>query len=152
MDWTVKLWRAKARSAPVHSFEESDDYVYDVKWHPQHPAMFGTVDGTGKFDLWNLNKDTEVSYRRSCRLIARFPCLQSNPLPVRSTNWRSIRPPAARSLWDLATEMCTFTMLESKPILESLNGPTCRRRSVGCWPVAIREESRCISSPHTKGK
>jgi dynein intermediate chain len=60
VDWTVKLWRAKAKGAPVHSFEEADDYVYDVKWHPQHPAMFGTVDGTGKFDLWNLNKDVEV--------------------------------------------------------------------------------------------
>jgi len=31
-----------------------------VKWHPAHPALFGTVDGSGKFDLWNLNADTEV--------------------------------------------------------------------------------------------
>ncbi|KAH7911054.1 WD40-repeat-containing domain protein [Hygrophoropsis aurantiaca] len=46
--------------APVYSFDEADDYVYDVKWHPAHPAMFGTVDGSGKFDLWNLNVDTEV--------------------------------------------------------------------------------------------
>jgi dynein intermediate chain len=49
------------RPAPLHSFEEADDYVFDVKWHPQHPAMFGSVDGTGKFDLWNLNHDAEVS-------------------------------------------------------------------------------------------
>lgn len=91
VDWTVKLWRAGgARGggkgtvgtkpnvagganmgtgtggqgsgiAPLHSFEEADDYVFDVKWHPNHPAMFGTVDGTGKFDLWNLNQDVEVS-------------------------------------------------------------------------------------------
>jgi dynein intermediate chain, cytosolic len=67
VDWTVKLWRAKSKSsttvqnvAPIYSFEEADDYVYDVKWHPQHPAVFGTVDGSGKFDLWNLNTDTEV--------------------------------------------------------------------------------------------
>nr|GAT42947.1 predicted protein [Mycena chlorophos] len=69
VDWTVKLWRAKSLSkpstaphgiAPLYSFEEADDYVYDVKWHPQHPAMFGSVDGSGKFDLWNLNTDTEV--------------------------------------------------------------------------------------------
>ena len=75
VDWTVKLWRGKQTSAttknvdkgssagvaPIHSFEEADDYVFDVKWHPHHPAMFGTVDGSGKFDLWNLNKDAEVS-------------------------------------------------------------------------------------------
>ncbi|EKD00775.1 dynein intermediate chain [Trichosporon asahii var. asahii CBS 8904] len=45
---------------PVHSFESADDYVFDVKWHPQHPALFGSVDGSGKFDLWNLNQDVEV--------------------------------------------------------------------------------------------
>lgn len=69
VDWTVKLWRAKSLAkpstavnhiAPVYSFDEADDYVYDVKWHPGHPALFGTVDGSGKFDLWNLNSDTEV--------------------------------------------------------------------------------------------
>ncbi|KAM0750862.1 WD40 repeat-like protein [Meredithblackwellia eburnea MCA 4105] len=50
----------KVEISPLLSFEESDDYVYDVKWHPNHPAMFGSVDGAGKFDLWNLNVDTEV--------------------------------------------------------------------------------------------
>ncbi|OWZ76718.1 dynein intermediate chain, cytosolic [Cryptococcus neoformans Bt85] len=79
VDWTVKLWRTKAAKAtkgasgtqangrgedktvaPVHSFEEANDYVFDVKWHPHHPAVFGTVDGSGKFDLWNLNQDVEV--------------------------------------------------------------------------------------------
>lgn len=83
VDWTVKLWRtalgtkgaskgtnsttttATSRTAgsvvePILSFEEADDYVYDVKWHPHHPALFGSVDGAGKFDLWNLNVDTEV--------------------------------------------------------------------------------------------
>ena len=83
-DWTIKLWRAKggtgsggAKSgtqapapsvmappavpiSPVYTFEEADDYVFDVKWHPSHPAVFGSVDGTGKFDVWNLNMDTEV--------------------------------------------------------------------------------------------
>jgi WD40 repeat protein len=69
VDWTVKLWRAKSLSKPstapqvvppLYSFDEADDYVYDVKWHPAHPATFGTVDGSGRFDLWNLNADTEV--------------------------------------------------------------------------------------------
>jgi dynein intermediate chain len=80
VDWTVKLWRTKAGRTggggasgkassssasqslpPIYSFEESDDYVYDVRWHPVHPAQFATADGSGKFDLWNLNVDTEVS-------------------------------------------------------------------------------------------
>ncbi|ORZ08066.1 WD40-repeat-containing domain protein [Lobosporangium transversale] len=70
VDWTVKLWRkrthAKTTTAdnsvvhPLYSFETADDYVYDVKWSPTHPAIFGTVEGTGKFDVWNLNMDTEV--------------------------------------------------------------------------------------------
>ncbi|KAF5338661.1 hypothetical protein D9611_012804 [Ephemerocybe angulata] len=69
VDWTVKLWRAKGLTKPsttlhhippLYSFDEADDYVFDVKWHPSHPASFGTVDGSGKFDLWNLNVDTEV--------------------------------------------------------------------------------------------
>ncbi|KAF6753056.1 dynein intermediate chain [Ephemerocybe angulata] len=69
VDWTVKLWRAKGLTKPsttlhhippLYSFDEADDYVFDVKWHPSHPASFGTVDGSGKFDLWNLNIDTEV--------------------------------------------------------------------------------------------
>lgn len=46
--------------SPLYSFDEADDYVYDVKWHPSHPAVFGSVDGSGRFDLWNLNADTEV--------------------------------------------------------------------------------------------
>lgn len=70
VDWTVKLWRAKSLAkpsttahtiSPLYSFDEADDYVYDVRWHPAHPAVFGTVDGSGQFDLWNLNTDsTEV--------------------------------------------------------------------------------------------
>lgn len=73
VDWTVKLWRIKGAKtgdkassgiSPIHSFEEADDYVFDVKWHPNHPAVFGTVDGSGKFDLWNLNQDPEVSLSR----------------------------------------------------------------------------------------
>jgi dynein intermediate chain, cytosolic len=78
VDWTLKLWRGKGGNSspsksrsptgglapttiqPLTSFEESDDYVFDVKWHPTHPALFGCVDGAGRFNLWNLNVDTEV--------------------------------------------------------------------------------------------
>ncbi len=45
---------------PLHSFEDNSDYVYDARWSPIHPALFATVDGMGRLDLWNLNNDTEV--------------------------------------------------------------------------------------------
>lgn len=59
MDWTVKLWSTKEKK-PLHSFEDNFDYVYDAKWSPINPALFATVDGQGRTDLWNLNNDTEL--------------------------------------------------------------------------------------------
>uniref|UniRef100_A0A674CFF4 Dynein cytoplasmic 1 intermediate chain 1b n=1 Tax=Salmo trutta TaxID=8032 RepID=A0A674CFF4_SALTR len=58
-DWTVKLWSIK-HNKPLYSFEDNADYVYDVSWSPVHPALFASVDGMGRLDLWNLNNDTEV--------------------------------------------------------------------------------------------
>ncbi|XP_019724410.1 dynein cytoplasmic 1 intermediate chain 1a isoform X3 [Hippocampus comes] len=58
-DWTVKLWSTK-QNKPLYSFEDNADYVYDVMWSPVHPAIFASVDGMGRLDLWNLNNDTEV--------------------------------------------------------------------------------------------
>ncbi|KAJ3120892.1 hypothetical protein HK098_004183, partial [Nowakowskiella sp. JEL0407] len=67
VDWSVKLWRAKPKQStqpttttPLTSFEESDDYVYDVKWAPQNPCVFGSVDGSGRFCVWDLSNDFEV--------------------------------------------------------------------------------------------
>ena len=60
IDWTVKLWSLN-ENKPLYSFEDNGDYVYDCAWSPTHPALFAAVDGTGRLDLWNLNKDTEVA-------------------------------------------------------------------------------------------
>ena len=49
---------------PLHSFEDFSDYVYDTKWSPIHPALFATVDGMGRLDIWNLNNDIEVPQSR----------------------------------------------------------------------------------------
>ncbi|CAH2071972.1 unnamed protein product, partial [Iphiclides podalirius] len=59
MDWSVKLWSLKENKA-LYSFEDSGDYVADVRWSPAHPALFAAVDAAGRLDLWNLNRDTEV--------------------------------------------------------------------------------------------
>lgn len=61
MDWTCKLW-SKEKSTPICSFEEYDDYVYDIRWSPVHPALFATVDGTGRLLIWNLNQDSELPF------------------------------------------------------------------------------------------
>ncbi|XP_053211436.1 cytoplasmic dynein 1 intermediate chain 2-like isoform X6 [Panonychus citri] len=61
IDWTVKLWSMKDKTGkPLYSFEDNCDYVYDVRWSPVHPALFATVDGMGRIDVWNLNNDTEL--------------------------------------------------------------------------------------------
>ncbi|XP_046963521.1 cytoplasmic dynein 1 intermediate chain isoform X18 [Vanessa cardui] len=59
VDWSVKLWSTKENKA-LYSFEDSGDYVADVRWSPIHPALFAAVDAAGRLDLWNLNRDTEV--------------------------------------------------------------------------------------------
>ncbi|KAM9488807.1 cytoplasmic dynein 1 intermediate chain 1 isoform 1-T1 [Clarias gariepinus] len=58
-DWSAKLWSTK-HNKPLCSFEDNVDYIFDVMWSPVHPAVFATVDGMGRLDIWNLNKDTEV--------------------------------------------------------------------------------------------
>jgi len=58
-DWSVKLWMVKQYPSPVLSIDIFEDYIYDVRWHPTHPAIFASVDGEGHVDLWNLNRDLE---------------------------------------------------------------------------------------------
>jgi dynein intermediate chain len=59
VDWTVKLWSTKENKA-LHSFEDNNDYIFDVQWSPVHPALFATADLSGRIDLWNINNDTEL--------------------------------------------------------------------------------------------
>merc|ERR1711975_200680 len=53
-DWTVKLWSYRNCAHPLHTFENASDYVFDVKWSPQNPAVFATGDGMGCVDVWNI--------------------------------------------------------------------------------------------------
>ena len=84
LDWTIKLWKYRkplntsanssggvrpdeevggGDAAPILEFDESNDYVYDVKWNPIHPAIFASANGSGNLDVYNLNKDLEVKYK-----------------------------------------------------------------------------------------
>lgn len=56
----MALWSKNYPDAPLISFDQNDDYIYDCKWHPNNPSIFTSIDGTGKLDFWDLNKDTEV--------------------------------------------------------------------------------------------
>lgn len=60
MDWSIKLWNPKLKNEVMHSFETAEDYVYDVKWNPVHPTIFGSADGEGYVDVWDLAHDKEV--------------------------------------------------------------------------------------------
>lgn len=63
-DWSVRLWNVKQHQSPILSLDSFEDYVYDVRWHPTHPAVFSTVDGEGHVDLWNLNANLESPVSR----------------------------------------------------------------------------------------
>ncbi|KAK3063521.1 hypothetical protein LTR53_018873, partial [Teratosphaeriaceae sp. CCFEE 6253] len=82
MDWSVKLWRAGAATATSSASAASvgqgaaggatagprrplleiarEDVVYDVRWSPTRPSVFGCVDGAGKLDIYDLLLSTEV--------------------------------------------------------------------------------------------
>jgi dynein intermediate chain len=59
-DWSIKLWNLKEPGKALYSFENNSDYVYEASWSPIHPALFASIDGTGRLDLWNLINDSEV--------------------------------------------------------------------------------------------
>ena len=140
VDWTVKLWRAKSMAkpstthtviSPIYSFDEADDYVYDVKWHPAHPAVFGTADGSGKFDLWNLNVDTEVRSFKT-RLLSLFIIFSRfllsrrwSVLGVRLTSWNGIGKMADGLLWAPVMGNCTSTTWVTLRSPGSPSGQTC---------------------------
>lgn len=72
-DWSIKLWRARPQSSGVLASNVSgtshesplldiarEEIVYDVKWSPVKPGVFGSVDGAGRLDIFDLNVDLEV--------------------------------------------------------------------------------------------
>lgn len=44
---------------PLLSFEETSDYVMDVKWHRTSPSIFALADASGQVHLYNLLRDSE---------------------------------------------------------------------------------------------
>lgn len=58
-DWTVRLWNHHkkgdaASRLGLKCFEDPKDYVYDVAWSTENPALFAAVDGEGYLSLYDL--------------------------------------------------------------------------------------------------
>lgn len=79
LDWSVKLWRARAPAATSSTAPSSkasmhggakrincllefnrEDVVYDAKWSPVRPGVFATVDGGGGVEVWDIGTEIEV--------------------------------------------------------------------------------------------
>ena len=86
IDWTVKLWDTK-ESEPIHSFESNGDYIYDVKWSPNNPALFATADGDGRVDIWNLANDSEL------------PTASTYVEPVAAADAKAMQPSLNKLIW-----------------------------------------------------
>lgn len=77
LDWTIRLWRIKSPSMlgslaigtgpavidPLFEFQK-DDMVYDVRWSPQRPGVFASVDGTGECHVHDICQNYEVPVAR----------------------------------------------------------------------------------------
>ncbi|KAI5849033.1 WD40-repeat-containing domain protein [Tricharina praecox] len=72
LDWSVKLWKARPPAAtsttaagtstsaqPILEFSR-EDVVYDARWSPTKPGVFGLVDGAGQLEIWDITVDTEI--------------------------------------------------------------------------------------------
>ena len=83
LDWSAKLWKTRpfstfARSTGTKTSKMNadgevqienvsciaefarEDVVYDARWAPQRPSVFGLVDGAGSVEVWDMLVDTEI--------------------------------------------------------------------------------------------
>ncbi|KAJ4345377.1 uncharacterized protein N0V89_011507 [Didymosphaeria variabile] len=79
VDWSVKLWKVRppAATGPSNTAAPGaaqqvtpildiarEDLVYDARWSPVKPSVFGLVDGAGSLEVWDLNVDVEVPVQK----------------------------------------------------------------------------------------
>ncbi|KAF2225443.1 WD40-repeat-containing domain protein [Elsinoe ampelina] len=80
LDWSVKLWRVRPHSSALSTANTAtsglqverplldimrEDVVYDVKWSPTKPGVFGCVDGAGRLEVFDINVDVEIPVARA---------------------------------------------------------------------------------------
>lgn len=54
------MWNKLSPDKPYITLDVNDDYVYDTKWHPTNPSLFASCGASGRLDLWDFNKETEM--------------------------------------------------------------------------------------------
>ena len=79
VDWSVKLWKVRppAATGPSNTLTPGapqqvapildiarEDLVYDARWSPVKPSVFGLVDGAGSLEIWDINIDVEVPVQK----------------------------------------------------------------------------------------
>uniref|UniRef100_A0A3B4GLU7 Dynein axonemal intermediate chain 4 n=1 Tax=Pundamilia nyererei TaxID=303518 RepID=A0A3B4GLU7_9CICH len=52
-DWTIQLWK-QHHLKPVLGFTSAQKAVYDIKWSPKWPTVFGAVT-EGQLEIWDLS-------------------------------------------------------------------------------------------------
>lgn len=84
LDWSVRLWRLKSSNAfgsitsgndpvivsPLLEVQK-DDMVYDVRWSPQRPGVFATVDCTGECHIHDICQSHEVPVAKAIPSVPR---------------------------------------------------------------------------------
>ncbi|KRX01996.1 WD40-repeat-containing domain [Pseudocohnilembus persalinus] len=63
-DWSIKLWNPSVSQQSLYTFENNEDYIYDIQWNKQNPSMFATATGDGYIDIWDLQHDMELPVGR----------------------------------------------------------------------------------------
>lgn len=52
-DWTIQLWK-QHHLKPMLGFTSAQKAVYDIKWSPKWPTVFGAVT-EGQLEIWDLS-------------------------------------------------------------------------------------------------
>lgn len=58
-DFSLHLWKPKMTEESIHTLDVHEDYITAVEWNPVHPAMFASMDCTGKICIWDLFEDKD---------------------------------------------------------------------------------------------
>lgn len=59
LDWTIKLWNPRETDKCIYTFDQCEDFIYDVAWNPANYTLFSSVDSEGFLDIYDLADDYE---------------------------------------------------------------------------------------------
>jgi hypothetical protein len=88
---------------PIHIIDSYTNSVFDVNWSPTHPAMFSTADADGMLNIFNLNRDIDVSKAKCengllCKISNVLSCLVTSCVNSRA-QWKRVKPMSMARRW-----------------------------------------------------